>query len=104
MMLQVLSPNPPVSVSVSPNDKAVALTGRPHISYSEIRTYQACPLKWHFQYVEKAKPEQLSAAMLIGTCVHAMIQRVLDAMLANDSLPTVDQLMSAFTAMPGLAL
>lgn len=87
-----------VSLAVTPNERAMALTGRPHISYSEIRTFQACPLKWHYQYVEKAKPEQLSAAMLLGTCVHAMIQRVLEAMIATDPLPLVDELMETYRA------
>ncbi len=85
-----------VSLPLSPNQRALARTGRPHISYSEIRTYQACPLKWHYQYVERAKPEQISAAMLLGTCTHAMIQRVLEAQIGSDPLPTIDELMDIY--------
>jgi putative RecB family exonuclease len=82
-----------IPLPVSPNEQARALTGRPHVSFSEIRTYQACPLKWRYQYVERAAPEEISAAMLLGTCVHAMVQRMLEALIASDSLPSIDELM-----------
>jgi len=71
-------------------------SGRDHISFSEIKTYQACPAKWHFQYVQKAKPEQLSGAMLLGTCVHAVLERVYATMLASDPLPPVEELMKTY--------
>ncbi len=86
----------PSVLNRSPNDVAQALTGRPHVSYSEIKTYQNCPLKWHFQYVEKAKPEQLSGAMLLGSCVHAALEAFYQAMLASEPLPSIDQLMTVY--------
>jgi CRISPR/Cas system-associated exonuclease Cas4 (RecB family) len=79
-----------------PNELAQALTGRPYISHSEITAFQACPLKHYFAYVEHAEPEILSAAMLVGTCTHAAIQRHLEARMASDSLPTVDELMDTY--------
>lgn len=80
----------------TPNEIAQAMTGRPYISYSEVRTFQSCPLKWQFQYVDKAKPEQLPAAMLLGSAVHAAVERHFEAMLAAMSPPTVEQLMESF--------
>ncbi len=79
-----------------PNEIAQALTGRPHLSYSEIRTFQACPLKWHFQYVEQAEPEQISAAMVMGSSIHAAIEHHLACVLASDETPSLDQLMEVY--------
>lgn len=75
---------------------AMRLTGRPHISYSAVSSYQACPLRWHFQYVERAEHEQKSAAMLLGACVHRGLQQHLEALLAADNPPDVDSLMMTY--------
>ena len=85
-----------IALPATPNERAANLTGRPHLTFSEARTFQGCPLKWHFQYREKAKPEQLSSAMLLGTCVHAAIQQVMEAIMACDHLPTIDGLMETY--------
>lgn len=79
-----------------PNDIAQAMTGRPYVSHSEIVAFQSCPLKWHFSYVEHVQPELLSASMLVGSCTHAAIQRHLEATMAADTLPTVDEMMQAY--------
>lgn len=79
-----------------PNQIAQAMTGRPHVTYSEIRTFQSCPLKWKYQYVDKAKPERLSAAMLLGSGIHAAVELHFEAILAAAPLPTVDQMMGSF--------
>jgi len=81
---------------VSPNDIALAMTGRPYMSYSEISTFQACPLKWQFQYVDKAKQEQLSSAMILGSAVHAAIQVHMESLMAHDRPLTVDGLMDSY--------
>jgi RecB family exonuclease len=53
-------------------------------------------LKWHFQYVEKTKPESISAAMLLGSCVHRMIQDHLMANLASEEPPGAERLMVTY--------
>lgn len=83
---------------ISPNEIAQAITGRPYLSYSEIRTFQQCPLKHKFQYIDKAEPEQLSAAMLLGSGVHAAVEQYFQAMLSGLPLPSVDQLMQSYRA------
>lgn len=81
---------------VSPNELALALTGRPYISFSEISTYQACSLKWHFQYVERAPREKTSAALILGGLVHEAIQQYLQALLSANKTPSMDELMRLF--------
>jgi CRISPR/Cas system-associated exonuclease Cas4 (RecB family) len=80
----------------TPNEVAMANTGRPYLTHSEISAYQSCPLRWYYAYVEHAEAERVSAAMLVGTCTHAAIQCRLESILAADTLPTVDQMMDAY--------
>lgn len=72
------------------------MTRRPHVTYSEIRAFQSCPLKWRYQYVDKAEPEQLSAAMLLGSGIHAAVELHFEAILAAAQRPTIDQMMESF--------
>jgi putative RecB family exonuclease len=80
----------------TPGDIAKAMTGRPYLTHSEVSSFQACSLRWHFQYVEHAEPESTSAAMLLGTCVHAAIQQHLETVMAADDAPGIDQLMTGY--------
>jgi len=80
----------------TPNDIAKAMTGRPHQSYSETRTYLSCKLKWHYQYVEHAKPERISAALLLGIGVHASIEMHYERLMAFEPLPKMEELLEAF--------
>ena len=86
---------PPVTPP-SPNEIAKAMTGRPHISYSEIRTFQQCPLRWRYQYVDHAKPEHISAALIMGSGVHAGVELHFENLLAATEPPTIDQMMTTF--------
>ena len=86
---------PPASTP-TPNDIAQAMTGRPHISYSEIRTFQQCPLKWAFQYRDHATPEHISSALVLGSGVHAGVELHFEHLLAATAPPNVDQMMAFY--------
>jgi putative RecB family exonuclease len=77
--------------SVSP-----APPGRDHISYSEINTFQRCSLQHWYRYVENAPPEQVSAALILGSGVHAAIEGHLQAVLNSETPPTIAELMGVF--------
>ena len=87
----------PTRLSVpSPNQIARSLTGRDYLSFSQIRTFQTCPLKWHFQYVRGLAPEFTSSSLLFGSSIHAAIERYYRAQLHGEALPTLSQLLAAF--------
>jgi hypothetical protein len=48
------------------NEIARSMTARDYLSYSQVSTYQACPLKWYFQYVAGLPPEQVAASLVFG--------------------------------------
>ncbi|MEM9109129.1 MAG: PD-(D/E)XK nuclease family protein [Planctomycetota bacterium] len=72
------------------------ITGRPHQSHSETRTYLSCKLKWYYQYVERAIPESISAALLLGIGVHAAIELYYQRLMASEPLPEQDELLHVF--------
>lgn len=82
----------------TPNQIAEMMTGRPHLSYSEARTFQACPLKWRYQYVERLKPERISSALLMGIGFHAGVEQHFQSLMAAEAAPSLDALMGAFEA------
>ncbi|MFN3166138.1 MAG: RecB family exonuclease [Phycisphaeraceae bacterium] len=86
---------------VTPNEIARGVTGRPHMSYSEVKTFQRCPLKWRYQYVDRASYEQTSAALLLGIGIHASIELYFHSVFAADMLPSLDELLLAFDAAWG---
>jgi len=87
---------PATTANRTPNQKAETLTGRPYITYSEVKAYQTCPLKWFFQYRERAEPKQVSSAMMLGSSVHAAVQTYFQAMLEAETTPSLDELMKAY--------
>lgn len=45
-----------------------------HVSYSQIFTYLACPLKYKFQYVEQQPQERVGIALPVGSAIHLAIE------------------------------
>lgn len=55
------------------NAIAEVITGRDHLSWSQITTYQQCPLRWHFLYIEQRPRERVSASLVFGGAIHAVL-------------------------------
>lgn len=80
----------------TPGEVQKTITGRDYISYSEVSSYQRCPLQWKFRYVDKAESEQVSAALIMGSGVHAAIEHHLHAIMSCGELCTIEDLMAVF--------
>ena len=51
------------------------LTNELHLSHSQVFTYLTCSLKYHFQYIERRRPERISIALPFGSAIHRAIER-----------------------------
>lgn len=80
------------------NEVARSLTGRPYLSYSQVTTYQSCPLKWYFQYVAHRPHERVGSGLVFGSAIHSAVESHYRAMMAGEDRPDVDQLMNEFDA------
>lgn len=73
-----------------------SVTDRPYLSHSRVAAFQACPLRWHFAYVERAEPESVAAVMVFGASVHAALQRHLESELTGEASPSTEELLEAY--------
>jgi putative RecB family exonuclease len=78
------------------NAIAEGLTGRDYLSHTQVTTYQACPLRWYFQYVAALPHEQVGSGLVFGGAIHAAIEHHYQAAMADEPLPTLDRLLEVF--------
>src|ERR1039458_4806998 len=69
-----------------------------HLSFSSIRTYQACPRKFAFKYVEKHPGEFTPSCFAFGGAFHRAVERVHEALMVGNPIPNAGELVSAFDA------
>jgi len=81
-----------------PNDVAERLTGRNYLSYSAISTFQACPLKWHFRYVQGLPEKIVSSSLVFGGAIHRAAEHHYRELLAGNPPPDIDSLLYEFQA------
>lgn len=69
---------------------------RDYISYSAMRTFQACPLKYRFRYIDGLPESCTSSSLVFGSAIHAAIETCFRALLAGEPLPDLDALMATY--------
>ena len=47
-----------------------------HISYSSVKTYQTCPRKFAFKYIEQVPEEFKPSSLAFGSAFHTAVERV----------------------------
>ena len=67
-----------------------------HLSFSSIKTYQSCPRKFAFKYVEKLPEEFTPSYFAFGGAFHKAVERVHEAIIVGEALPDLDELLDAF--------
>jgi RecB family exonuclease len=78
------------------NAIAESLTGRDYISLTQVKTFQQCPLKWQFDYVEQLPKERISSSLAFGGAIHAAIEHHFRQLLIGEPAPPVDELLSVY--------
>lgn len=81
------------ALPLAPADKAAADV---HCSYSAVSTYQTCPLRYGFRYVQRLPEETVSAGLVLGSSLHAAVQFWFEQLLAGQPAPTLDVLLDVF--------
>lgn len=46
---------------------------RDYLSYSAVRTFQSCPLKYRFRYVDGLHEDSVSSSLIFGSAIHAAV-------------------------------
>ena len=69
---------------------------RNYLSYSAVKTFQSCPLKYRFRYVDGLPEGFTSSSLVFGSAIHSALESYFQAQLLGDPLPDLDALMAAY--------
>lgn len=69
---------------------------RDYISYSAIKSYQQCPLRYFFRYIAGIPESTVSAAFVFGGAVHKAIELHFQRLLENNVAPSHEELFAAY--------
>jgi len=85
-----------IAAIADPATEARTLINRDYISYSAISTYQRCPLKFFFRYVEQLPEESVAASLVFGSAIHACAEYWFNALMAGNPTPDLDTLLYVY--------
>lgn len=88
----IAAPSPPPRASPDPPPKV-----RDYLSFSAIRAYQSCPLRYFFRYIAGLPDETVSSSLVFGGAIHSAIEHHFNALLAGDAPPSVEILLSRYS-------
>ena len=71
---------------------------RDYLSFSAIRLYQTCPLKYFFRYLMGLPEETVSSSLVLGSAIHRAIECHFRELLAGNPPPGRDTLFAEFSA------
>lgn len=69
---------------------------RDYLSFSAIRTYQSCPLKYHFKYIAGLPEESVSSSLVFGSAIHRAIEHHYRQQMIGGAPPSVDELLAHY--------
>lgn len=69
---------------------------RDYISYSAIRTYQSCPLRYRFRYIDGLPQECVASSLAFGSAIHAAVEFFYQQHLAGEEPPNLDLLLEIY--------
>lgn len=70
---------------------------RPHLSYSAVSLFQACPLRFAFHYILGLPEETVSASLIFGSAMHAAVQHRFEQLLIGRETD-LDALLAVYQA------
>jgi putative RecB family exonuclease len=68
---------------------------RDYFSYSAIKTYQGCPLRYFFKYIQGLPETMVAANLLLGIGIHSALEAHFRALLMGEAL-SQDELLGSF--------
>lgn len=69
---------------------------RDYLSFSAIRTYQSCPLRFFFRYVAGLPEKTISTSLVFGSGIHRAIEHHYRELLQGNTPPTVAELFAEY--------
>jgi RecB family exonuclease len=80
----------------TPADVALDLIGRDYISWSAISTFQQCPLRFFWRYIERLPEPTIAASLVFGGAIHASLEHHFRELLDGNPPPDIGDLLDAY--------
>ena len=75
---------------------AVATPQRDYLSYSAVRTFQGCPLKYRFRYIDGLPEDRVASSLVFGSAIHASVEFYFTQQLVGEVEPDLDGLLAVY--------
>jgi putative RecB family exonuclease len=69
---------------------------RDYLSYSAVRTFQSCPLKYRFRYIDGLAEDCVASSLIFGSAIHAAVEFYFTRQLSGESAPSLDLLLDVY--------
>lgn len=83
----------------SPDTRALPVipaAPRDYLSFSSLRQYQTCPLRYYFRYIAGIPEETVSTALVFGNAIHRAIELHFRRLLESSDAATQDELLREY--------
>jgi putative RecB family exonuclease len=70
---------------------------RDYLSFSAIRTYQQCPLRYFFRYIAGLPEQTISASLVFGSAIHHAVEHHFRRLLEGEPAPSREELLAAYS-------
>ena len=71
---------------------------RDYLSFSAIRLYQQCPLRYFFRYIAGLPEETVGASLVFGSAIHRAIEHHFRRLLEGQPAPAIEELVAEYKA------
>lgn len=85
------SPDLPFSTP-APVSSKTAIHDRDYLSFSAIRLYQQCPLRYYFRYVAGLPEKTVGASLVFGSAIHRALEHHFRRLLEGQAAPSTSEL------------
>ncbi len=80
-----------------PDEELMQITGKDHLSWSQVTLFRSCPRKWVFEYVEQVQPSCVSASLVFGSAIHSALEHYFEQWMVGEVIG-IDALTEIFRA------
>jgi putative RecB family exonuclease len=87
---------PPPALATSSAVTQPARQARDYLSFSAIRLYQQCPLRYFFRYVAGLPEETVGASLIFGSAIHRAVEHHFRCLLEGRAAPSDSDLVAEY--------
>lgn len=85
-----------IAPAVGPNAVLQPKSHRDYISFSAITTFQSCPLRYYFKYIEGLEEKFATTSLALGAAIHSAAEFHFNELLTGNPPPDHDTLLEVF--------